>query len=293
MRGDQQIVHADRPASHFQLSVNAAIFGVSRDIQRQHRDRFKDALYLGEQLGRALFCTAIAQLDCHDDAGKNLLRSDLLNAMCGRPVRTVNHVADDIRVQQISAQEMSSGWAGTSSMSGRLSSGQSGASLLHSASSSTMFVGRVIGSMMSLLPSRWIITRSPGNSNSTGIRTAWLRLLRNSLTSFGLDGVDMEGMALFSNVYTKMYMLMLAVRQLAVSLSTKRPFAGPAGPNGRNPPQICVYMVCASLRLGRPPKRPFWRDASALTVLRLAPPFCPILLIHAFVPKTPLARVGT
>src|SRR6218665_2121130 len=70
-----------------------------------------------------------------------------------------------------------------------------------------MFVGRVTGSMMSLLPSRWIITRSPGNSNSTGIRTAWLRLLRNSLASLGLDGVNRGAcMAWFSNVYGILYM---------------------------------------------------------------------------------------
>src|SRR6218665_4059767 len=70
-----------------------------------------------------------------------------------------------------------------------------------------MFVGRVTGSTMSLLPSRWIITRSPGNSNSTGIRTAWLRLLRNSLASLGLDGVNRgAGMAWFSNVYATLYM---------------------------------------------------------------------------------------
>jgi len=30
VRGDQQIVHADRLASRFQLSVDAAIFGVSQ-----------------------------------------------------------------------------------------------------------------------------------------------------------------------------------------------------------------------------------------------------------------------
>src|SRR6218665_2712 len=70
-----------------------------------------------------------------------------------------------------------------------------------------MFVGRVTGSTMSLLPSRWIITRSPGNSNSTGIRTAWLRLLGNSLASLGLDGVNRgAGMAWFSNVYAILYM---------------------------------------------------------------------------------------
>ena len=36
----------------------------------------------------------------------------------------------------------------------------------------------------------------PGNSNSTGIRAAWLRLLRNRRASLGLDGV--ESMALTS-----------------------------------------------------------------------------------------------
>ena len=45
------------------------------------------------------------------------------------------------------------------------------------------------GSMMSRLPSRLMMASLPGNSNSTGIRIAWLRLLRNSRTwrGAGLD----------------------------------------------------------------------------------------------------------
>lgn len=89
--------------------MDAAISGVSRNIQRQNRDGFKDTLHLGEQLGRSLLCMAIAQFRCDDDAGENLFRSDLFNAMCGEPVRVADQVADDVRVQQISAQNMSSG----------------------------------------------------------------------------------------------------------------------------------------------------------------------------------------
>ncbi|MDR2212072.1 MAG: hypothetical protein LBE21_00390, partial [Pseudomonadales bacterium] len=55
-------------------------------------------------------------------------------------------------------------------------------------------------------PSRRIKTRSPGNSNSAGIRTAWLRLLRNSLASLGLESGNDIGIGVASNIYAKLYM---------------------------------------------------------------------------------------
>ena len=171
-RADQEVVESDGLSRGLKLCADAAIFPISGSFERQHQDRSEQALDPRKQPGRSCLRAALAQF-CRDDyRGTDLPIRELFDAACRQSKRISDNVADDIRVEAVSDHRICSGMAGMSWISGKSSSGPSGASAFHIASNSPRLDGLLTGSMMSLVPSRLIRTRLPGSSNSTGILTA-------------------------------------------------------------------------------------------------------------------------
>src|SRR5262249_48558489 len=151
------------------------IFGIGRNVERQHIDLAEQIFDgLGEPL-RVALRASVAQLGSHDDAGADAVLAHLRNPLRGFALRLPDKVGDDTRVQQIAGQSTFSAPGTGSSISGN--SSFTGFIDLSNAMSPRLRTG----SITSRSPSRCMIASSPGNSNSTGMRTAWLRPLRNSL----------------------------------------------------------------------------------------------------------------
>src|SRR4029077_19850412 len=119
---------------------------------------------------------SVAQLGGHDDARANVVLADFGDPLCRFTLRIPDQVGNDVCVQHVARQSTFSGSGTGSAISGKYSS--SGFIVLSKATSPRLRTGAITRRS----PSRCMIASSPGSSNSTGMRTAWLRPLRNSLT---------------------------------------------------------------------------------------------------------------
>src|SRR5208283_17223 len=176
MGSDEQVVRSDRGSPSFQLRTNFPIFRVGRIFQGLHVELSQEVFYRLREPFRAALRAAISKLGRHDDACAHVALTNSGYALCDPAFRVLDQVRNDVRVQQIAGQNIFSGAGGRSSISGK-------------ASSRGFIVSRSpnrprlrVGSSTRRSPSRRMIASSPGSSNSTGIRTAWLRSFRNNLT---------------------------------------------------------------------------------------------------------------
>src|SRR6266852_5054728 len=112
----------------------------------------------------------------HDDAGADVVLAHLGDPLSSSALRVPDQVGNDVRIHHVASQSMFSGAGTGSSTSWKPSS--SGFIVLSKATSPRLRTG----SITRRSPSRCMRASSPGSSNSTGIRTAWLRPLRNNLT---------------------------------------------------------------------------------------------------------------
>src|SRR6267154_6576058 len=174
--GNQQVVAADRLAGRFQLRADCAVFSVGRNIERQNVDLAQQVFDGLAQPARAALDAAVAQFSRHDDARANTILTRAADAFCYSALRVSDQVGDDVRVQHVESHSTCSGAAGASPISGK--SSFRGFIVLSKAISPRLRTG----SITRRSPSRCRTASAPGNSNSTGMRTAWLRPLRNSLT---------------------------------------------------------------------------------------------------------------
>lgn len=180
MHCDQQVVGLDRPAGVLELGSDRVVIAVSRRVEWHDRQLGQDLLDPVQETGRALLGAAAAQLRRDDDADADRVR-DRPGALCGSASRVADQLADDVRIQHVPhGQKTSSGFGGGSTISGGES--QSPCQPSRSAISPALRTG----SRMRRSPSRLMIASVPGSSNSTGMRTAWLRLFRKSLTLRGV-----------------------------------------------------------------------------------------------------------
>src|SRR5258708_3732211 len=179
--GDYQVFAANWLSGRFQLRAYCAVFGIGRNIKRQNTDLAEQVFDSSEQPLRAALCASVAQLGCHDDAGADIIFTRLGDPLRRSTLWVPDQVENDVCVQHVAGQTTFSGAGTGSSTSGKSSS--SGFIVLSRATRPRLRTG----SITRRSPSRCMIASSPGNSNSTGIRTAWLRPLRNSLTCLCSD----------------------------------------------------------------------------------------------------------
>src|SRR5262249_11761905 len=149
-----------------------------RNIKREHVDFDKQFFDCLEQPFRSAFCAAITQLGGYNDTRADVVLADVGDPLGSSALRVPDQVGNDVRVQQVASQNTFSGAGTGSSISGNASF--SGFIDLSKASNPRLRTGSIIRRS----PSRCIIASLPGSSKSTGIRTAWLRPLRNNLTCF-------------------------------------------------------------------------------------------------------------
>ncbi len=170
-----------RPAASSSARMRP-VLAISRHIERQHRHFGQKFFNPAQEPLRSSLSATVAQFRRHDDADANRIAC-CSGALSGLPDGMPDQLADNVRVQHVKhGQKTCFGAGGGSSISGNASF--NGSQLFSSATNPFLRTG----SMMRRSPSRLMIASLPGNSNSTGMRTAWLRLLRNSryLTRCGI-----------------------------------------------------------------------------------------------------------
>ena len=105
---NEHVVAADRFTRGFQLRTDGAVFAVGGSIEWQHvhfSEQIFDSL---EQPFRATLCTSVPQFSGHDDAGANVLFTS-----CGDPFGCFtlwisNEIRNDVRIEHVKCQRMSS-----------------------------------------------------------------------------------------------------------------------------------------------------------------------------------------
>src|SRR5207302_579287 len=133
------------------------------------------------QFCRAAFGAAVAQLGRDDDAGAEVVLAYINDPPRRLALRVSDQVGQDIGIQHVARHSARSGAGTGSSMRG------------NSSSSGVIDFSKAIrprlrtGSITRRSPSRCMMASLPGSSNSTGMRTAWLRPLRNNRTSLSSD----------------------------------------------------------------------------------------------------------
>src|SRR6185437_8601776 len=173
MGGDEEIERTDRAPLPFQLGPELAVgyVGWRRIGENLHAGEY--SLHLLGQFGGILFLRAKPDLGSNNHARRDSRLAKLSNALRDDPARISHQVRDGVRIEQI-LPHRSKGSAGGSETGGNFS--RMGFNVL---SKPRRECGRA-GSMMSDFPLRRMTASVPGNSNSRGMRTAWLRPLRNS-----------------------------------------------------------------------------------------------------------------
>jgi hypothetical protein len=90
VRGDQQIVAADRSAPPFEIGAQPGINGIRRGVERQDFQGGKHSLDASGQTLCLSLHSPETQLGRHDDAGRDLSLADLAKALSNPSTRMVD-----------------------------------------------------------------------------------------------------------------------------------------------------------------------------------------------------------
>lgn len=101
MRGDQQIVRADRLSDFFNLRAQVRVMSIDALREGQYFDVGEQLFdFLGQGYG-AFFCRAITHFAGDDDTGANAVFTLVLNAARHRASRLPDQIRESIGVEKI------------------------------------------------------------------------------------------------------------------------------------------------------------------------------------------------
>ena len=93
VRGDQQIVSADRLSGLLETGAKLAVDGVGRGLERQDLEGAENRLDLRAKARRSLLCRTVAKLGRDDDARADLGLTHLPDTFCHTAVRVADRSA--------------------------------------------------------------------------------------------------------------------------------------------------------------------------------------------------------